>query len=171
MLFIGLNKQKATPEMNYITSPYSESQSMSTLASSNKTNKNEVEMEMIYSEDEDETTNQGNLVQSKGPRSKERKLSNEDCQMLPPRAKGCVLLRPGNQFGSNKMTVPEKSNNSQQALKPKSILGFLQKSVNDKTQGGSKKGLEKAEFNGLSALSLTSSTGNSEALKPSFTLG
>ena len=91
--------------------------------------------------------------------------------MLPPRAKGCVLLRPGNQFGSNKMTVPEQSNNSQQALKPKSILGFLQKSVNDKTQGGSKKGLEKAEFKGLSALSLTSSTGNSEALKPSFTLG
>ena len=65
--------------MNYITSPYSESQSMSTLASSNKTNKNEAEMEMVYSEDEDETTNQGNLVQSKGPRSKERKFINAAC--------------------------------------------------------------------------------------------
>lgn len=145
---------------------------MTTLASSQKTNKNPTEMEMIFFEDEDESANQGNLAQSnKGPRSKERKLSNEDCHMLPPRAKGCSILRPASKFGSNTMTIPEQPKTTQQALKPNSILGFLQKSVNDKKQGDSKKGIEKAEFKGLSALSFTSSTGKSEASVPSFTLG
>lgn len=168
-IIVASEKATATPEQNYIASPASEAQSHSTKASTNQ--KTEGEMVMIVSEDEEEIL-QGKLASSsKGPRSKERKLSNENCQMLPPRAKEGVILRPCSKFASMSTIKPNKPKTDQQPLKPMTILGFLQKSVDGKLLGGLKRRVEKADFKSLEALSLSSSTGKTEASVPSFTLG
>lgn len=128
-------------------------------------------MVMIVSEDEDEVL-QGKLANSsKVHRSKERKLSNENSQMLPPRAKEGVILRPCSKFASMSTIKSNHPKTNQQPLKPMTILGFLQKSVDGKLLGGLKRRVEKADFKSLQALSLSSSTGKTEASIPSFTLG
>ena len=148
-----------------MASPSSEAQSLSTLASSNVQKTENSEFTMVFSEDENESA-QGHLSTKKAPKSKERKLSSENGIMLPPRAHEGSILRP-----NSKMTLSSKLPKDQQALKPTSILGFLQKSVNGLKQGNTKKRVEKAGLKSLEALSLTSSMGEVGASIPSFTLG
>jgi hypothetical protein len=124
---------------------------------------------MVFSEDEEEGS-QGKLAKSKNPHSKERKLSNEETHMLPPMAKEGVLLRPCAMFVSNSTKLSAKGKADQQPLKPMTILGFLQNSGAGKLQVNTKKRVEKADFKSLEALSMTSSTGKSEASMPRFTL-
>jgi hypothetical protein len=149
-------------------SPYSEVQSLTTLASSNQ-QKTESELVMVFSEDEEENV-QGKLVSiSKGPHSKERKLSNEEHQMLPPMAKDGVLLRPCSTFASKSSTLSKITPN-QQPLKPMTIFGFLQKSVAGNSQENTKKRVEKADFKSLQAFGLTSGMSKTDTLISSFTL-
>lgn len=158
--------------MQYIVSPASEVQSFTTLASTNQSKNTADDMIMVFSEDEEENL-QGKLVKSsKGPQSKERKLSNEELPMLPPRAKEGAILRPCAKFNSTSTIFNKsKATADQQALKPKSILGFLQQSVSGNLQGNSKKRVEKAGIKSLEAFSLLSSTGKPDASVPGFTLG
>lgn len=131
-------------------------------------NQKDSEITMVFSED-DEVDTQGNLAKSTKPnKSKERKLSNEEGQMLPPRAKGGVILRPCAKFNSNS-TISSK-NLDQQPLQPMTILGFLQKSTGN-LQGNTKKRVEKADLKSLEALSLTASFSKTGSEIPSFTLG
>lgn len=97
------------------------------------------------------------IKSNKGPQSKERKMSNEDICMLPPRANNCEMLRPS-KFSFN-TTIPSKfENDNQQALKPMTILGFLKKSCTDKLiELPRMEGIEKADVS-LHALSLISGT-------------
>ena len=122
---------------------------------------------MVFSEDESESA-QGHLGTQKAPKSKERKLSSEDRMMLPPRAAEGSILRPNSKMTS---LLSPKPSGDQQALKPKTILGFLQKSVNGFKQGNTKKRVEKAGLKSLEALSLTTSIGEVGSSIPSFTLG
>lgn len=155
--------------MGIVASPYSEAQSLSTLVSSN--HKTEGEMIMVFSDGEEEVA-QGNLVKSsKGPQSKERKLSNEEYHILPPRAMDGAILRPCSQFASKSTIKSKLATANQQPLKPMTILGFLQKSVQGNLQGNTKRRVEKADFKSLDAFSLLTSTGKTAANIPSFTLG
>jgi len=145
-------------------------QSMSTLASSSKHTKNTKNTKATLSEDEDEEM-QGNLVlSSKAPRSPERKLSNEDDKLLPPRVDNVGLLRPSSKFGPNVTLVSDPSEVKKSSQKPMSILGFMQKSAGNVLQWDSKMLAEKAgRFNQLTS-SLLSSAVKTEASLPCFTL-
>ena len=150
-----------------MASPTSEVQSLNTMVSTNqKTDTSDITM--VFSEDDEEAL-QGHLAKSsKGSQSKERKLSNEEANMLPPRAKDGVQLRPCAKFTSSTI---KSSKTDQQPLKPMTILGFLQKSHSDSMQGNTKKRVEKAGLKSLEALSLTASVGKAGSSMPSFTLG
>lgn len=162
-----VSDKTATPEMQVVASPNSEIQSLNTLASTNQKTESS-EITMVFSEDDEEMM-QGYLAKSsKGPKSKERKLSNEEGQMLPPRAKEGVLLRPCANFSSSTI---KSSKTDQQPLKPMTILGFLQKSHADCMQGNTKKRVEKAGLKSLEAFSLTASAGKAGSSMPSFILG
>mmetsp|Transcript_2166 Transcript_2166/g.2484 ORF Transcript_2166/g.2484 Transcript_2166/m.2484 type:complete len:156 (-) Transcript_2166:232-699(-) len=155
--------------MQYAVSPKSELQSLSTVASSSNQQTNSTEFEIIFSEDELESA-QGNLDHfSNQPKSKERKLSEEDSGMLPPRATDEAMLRPNSKFASK--SIIESAKTDQQPLKPMTILGFLQQSVKDKLQGNTKKRVEKAGLKSLDTLTLNASTGKIGSSIPSFTLG
>lgn len=170
LLDVASEKTTATPDIQFVASPYSEVQSLSTRASSNKPTNTEGEILMVFSEDEEEDL-QGKLVKStKGPQSRERKLSNEDQHMLPPRAKEGVILRPCSKFAST-TKYSKQAETDQQPLKPMTILGFLQQSVSGNMQGNTKKRVEKAGYKSLQAFCITSSTGKTAASIPSFTLG
>jgi len=164
-------KSTATPEIEYANSPNSEVQSLSTIASSNNQKTESSEFTMVFSEDEFENM-QGHLPSfSKGPKSKERKLSNEDTPMLPPRAVDEAILRPCVKFASKSTILSNKVKDNQQPLQPMTILGFLQKSIKDKLQGNTKKRVEKAGLKSLQALNLNASAGKAGSSIPSFTLG
>jgi len=158
--------------MQYVTSPVSGTKSLSTLASSQALKTEDSEFTMVFSEKEIEGT-QGNLAKpSKNSKSKERKLSTEDAPMLPPRALQGAILRPCAKFASKSSLFSNaKLTTAPQALKPMTILGFLQQSVKDQKQGNTKKRVEKAGLKSLEALSLTASFGKADSSIPSFTLG
>ncbi|CAI2386599.1 unnamed protein product [Moneuplotes crassus] len=161
------DKTSTTPNVAYAASPSSEAQSMSTLATTNAQKTENSEFTMAISEDGSESA-QGYLDTSKAPKSKERKLSSKEGIILPPRAEADSILRPSSK---NTILLSSKLSSDQQALKPTSILGFLQKSVSDLKQGNTKKKVEKVGLKSFEALSLTTSTGEVGSSIPNFTLG
>ena len=157
--------------MQYNVSPTSEVQSLSTLASTNNQSTEPNEFTLVVSEDESEN-GQGHLEPfSKGPKSKERKLSDDHTPMLPPRAVDEAILRPCVKFASKSTILSKQKSPNQQPLQPMTILGFLQQSVKDKLQGNTKKRVEKAGLKSLEALTLNASIGKAGSSIPSFTLG
>lgn len=112
-----------------------------------------------------------NTKSIKGPQSKERKLSNEENWLLPPRANNCEMLRPSK--CSKTSTILSKSeNSSKQALKPMTILGFLKLSCRDKLlELPGMEGIEKADTI-LQTSSLISGTiGKVGVQLPAFAMG
>ena len=105
---------------------------LSTLASSNKPSKRDANI--IYSEEQNDEKQKHILKSTKVPYSPERKLSNEDEVMLPPRAQDCELLKPSSKFTQNLNFVIKSSEASQKSQKPMTILGFLQNSIENKLQ-------------------------------------
>lgn len=163
-ILIGSQTNSATPEMNYNMSPTSAS--VSTLASSNYKKDEDVEFEM--NTESDDMPGMPILSKShKGPQSKERKLSNEDCMMLPPRAQEGNFLRPKAKVASAMTAKSVFSNESQPALKPMTILGFLQQKAKDATKN---EGVEKAEPKSIFAFNLTSSSDEAGISIPTITM-
>lgn len=92
--------------------------------------------------------------------------------MLPPQAKNGVMLRPSSLLAKSN-EIPSKSGDvNQQALKPMTILGFLEQSCNDcLLEIPRKEELEKAGTS-LPTLSLISGTKSKAGNDiPAFTLG
>ena len=162
----------ATPEIGLGNVMNSDIQSLSTLASTNKLSKCSDEIEMVFEDETMEKMAKASLFKSsKGTHSKERKLSNGEGVMLPPQAKNGDLLRPSLFKKSNEK--PSKSGDmNQQALKPKTILGFLEESCSDcLLEMPRKEELEKAGTS-LPTLSLISGTKSKAGNDiPAFTLG
>lgn len=162
----------ATPEIGTINVSNIEMQSMSTLASSNKLSKCSDEIEMVFDDEHNDLIAKTKKFKSnKGPQSKERKLSNEEGVMLPPRALNGDLLRPS-KFQTNAMVSSKIGDMNQQALKPMTILGFLKQSCNDcLLEVPETEGIEKADTS-LPKLSMISGTNSKAGANiPAFTLG
>lgn len=162
----------ATPNIGYGSISSCELQSVSTLASSNKLSKCSDEIEMVFENDDIDQMTQQDSKTNKGPQSKERKLSNEDNCMLPPRAKHGEFLRPS-KFGLSKATIPSNNGNmDQQALKPMTILGFLKQSCNDcLLEVPEKEGVEKADVSLPKLCSISGTKSKAGAKIPAFFLG
>lgn len=146
-----------TPEIGYDSKRRIELNEVSTAESSIKLS-NSDEIEMTFENDcLEHATKSKFLSLSKGSQSKERKLSNEDCSMLPPQAASCSIMRPL-KLSLGPMIPLQKGKNDQQALKPMTILGFLEKSCSDFVlKVPETEGIEKTDTS-LHKLSLISGT-------------
>lgn len=145
-----------TPEIMHANKWKIDLHDLSTAESSIKLS-NSDDIELVHENDDLEQANKLiSFNMNKGSQSKERKLSNEYYGILPPQATSSILRPSKQSYGP---TIPlEKGKNNQQALKPMTILGFLEKSCSDFVlEVPGKKGIEKADTS-LHKLSLISGT-------------
>lgn len=163
------DKVNATPDFGLFALNY-DLHSASTMASSKQRSKCSEEIEMVWDGDEFENiTKNASAKPGKLSMSKERKLSNEDVFMLPPKVSNNSMLRPAKL--NIESTIPSsKGDETQQALKPMTILGFLKESCSDSfLKDPETEGLEKAATTHYSFIS--GSMSKVGAKIPTSTLG